>query len=91
MKTPQRASRLVAVLAVLALLATACGGESTSVENADGVTVAGGTPFVASTGTSVNNGLPAVNVLDLSNGEVVNFSTAAPSDKTLVLWFWAPH
>lgn len=91
-----RASRISGCLAGLAvallLILSACGGESTSTQNADGVTVAGGTSFVASTeAASANNGLPAVNMLDLSDGSVVNLATAAPNNKTIVLWFWAPH
>lgn len=80
------------LLVCAALVLAACGGgESTSSVNAEGVPISGGFPFEASTGTSDLNEVPAVNVVDLSDGSVVNLASAVPDERTTVFWFWAPH
>lgn len=35
--------------------------------------------------------LPAVDVLNVANGSKVPFGQLSPSEKPLLLWFWAPH
>ncbi|MDH3754469.1 MAG: hypothetical protein OEU32_11420 [Acidimicrobiia bacterium] len=35
--------------------------------------------------------LPDVDVIDLATGDTVNLTSFAPSDRPIVLWFWAPH
>lgn len=35
--------------------------------------------------------LPKVNVVDIRSGDEVNLASLAPSDKPLLVWFWAPH
>lgn len=35
--------------------------------------------------------LPATVVTNVGDGEKVDFSEIAPSDRPILLWFWAPH
>ncbi|WP_419919585.1 hypothetical protein [Candidatus Poriferisocius sp.] len=35
--------------------------------------------------------LPAVELVDVATGATVNLAGYAPSDRPIVLWFWAPH
>ena len=35
--------------------------------------------------------MPDVDVLDVANGNKVAFGELSPSEKPLLLWFWAPH
>ena len=35
--------------------------------------------------------LPSVEIIDVATGATVNLAGFAPSDRPLVLWFWAPH
>lgn len=38
-----------------------------------------------------NSIVPAVDVVDLATGETVSLASYVPSNKPIVLWFWAPH
>lgn len=72
---------LAGVLLASAVFASACSGSSTN----DGSTArrepAAGEVF----------SLPVVDVLDVANGSKVAFGDLSPSEKPLLLWFWAPH
>ena len=35
--------------------------------------------------------LPAVAAVDLHTGDVIRLDWLLPSDKPVLLWFWAPH
>lgn len=35
--------------------------------------------------------LPAVDVRDILSGETVSVASLVPSDRPVLLWFWAPH
>ncbi len=35
--------------------------------------------------------LPSVELVDVATGDTVNLASFAPSDRAIVLWFWAPH
>lgn len=35
--------------------------------------------------------LPAVDVLDVANGETVALADQLPATRPLLVWFWAPH
>jgi len=51
----------------------------------------GGTALPATDNAPGASGLPAASVTDLATGSTIDFSTIAPSDKSILLWFWAPH
>ncbi|NNK91834.1 MAG: hypothetical protein HKO87_05320 [Acidimicrobiia bacterium] len=71
---------LIAFVGALAVVAAACGG-------GDGSSDAAGPPEeIPGVGA-----LPAVEVLDVATGDSVDVSTLLPSDKPLLVWFWAPH
>ncbi|MBT8214083.1 MAG: hypothetical protein KJP12_02585 [Acidimicrobiia bacterium] len=71
---------LCAFVVALSLVAAACGG-------GDGSGEAAGPPEeIPGVGA-----LPAVEVLDVATGDTVDVSTFLPSDKPLLVWFWAPH
>ena len=35
--------------------------------------------------------LPSVELVDVASGATVNLASFAPSERPIVLWFWAPH
>ena len=35
--------------------------------------------------------IPEVDVVDLATGDTINLASFAPSDRPILLWFWAPH
>ena len=72
---------LLAFVVALSLVAAACGGDGAS------TAPAGGIPEVI----PGIGALPAVEVLDVANGDTVDVSTLLPADKPLLLWCWAPH
>lgn len=86
MKSSKR--RVLAAIAVLAIVASACGA-STKSTTASGVEVSGGAPLQID--NPIVSGLPAVSVFDLATGEQVNLADAASGEKTTILWIWAPH
>lgn len=65
-----------------------CGGSEGSTATSTGT---GGTALPATSNASGSSGLPAASVTDLATGETVDFSTIAPSDRSILLWFYAPH
>ncbi len=87
-----RRSLLFAVVPVL-LFAAACGGDDDSAATETGAgsaradTPAEGPLLVDQAETA----LPAVDVVDVTTGEQINLQSLAPSNRPLLLWFWAPH
>ncbi|MDH3398668.1 MAG: hypothetical protein OEM94_01525 [Acidimicrobiia bacterium] len=45
----------------------------------------------AATATPVASDLPSVEVIDLADDTTFNVASLVPSDRPIVLWFWAPH
>lgn len=91
--------RIVAVALAGGLLLAACGGSSPDAPVADdGTTVTlptpepGPVPDLAIAAASVDSPLPAVAVRQINgDGGWVQFRNELPSDKPLLVWFWAPH
>ena len=48
-------------------------------------------PPEATTAQPVASDLPAVDVIDLAGDATFNVASLVPSDRPIVLWFWAPH
>lgn len=81
------------------LVLAACGGSPAAPVGADGVAVTlpepepGPLPEVPVTPeAAVGSPLPEVTVRQLNgDGGFVQLKNALPSDKPLLVWFWAPH
>ena len=76
-----RPARVAAAFLAGAVFVGACGSSAKS----DGANTNG-----EPTATGVFT-MPAVDVLDVATGGKVPFAKLNPSDKPLLLWFWAPH
>ncbi|MCY3910572.1 MAG: hypothetical protein OXF99_03610 [bacterium] len=93
--------KIVALAAALTLVVTACsGGDSnpeTALTEAPAPTQAPATqapapePATESAAPVPASDLPSVELVDIATGANVNLASFAPSDRPLVLWFWAPH
>jgi hypothetical protein len=77
--------RLTAVLTASALVLAACGGSSTP------ATDTGARPDLAPADPASAALLPAVTVWDVGESEWVQLADYLPSDRPLLLWFYAPH
>ena len=75
----------VFVLAIVAIVAAACGGDEPSPAPPVAPEPA---PPAADAGP---NTLPDVTVLDVASGESVVVSSLAPADRPILVWVWAPH
>jgi len=73
---------------LLAGLVSCGGSEGSTTSTSMG---SGGTALPATDNAPGASGLPAASVTDLATGSTIDFSTIAPSDKSILLWFWAPH
>ncbi|MDE0605356.1 MAG: hypothetical protein OXI18_13215 [bacterium] len=93
--------RVLALAIFLALVATACGDGGDSPETAPtGAPVSTEAPATQApapepaTETAAPvpaSDLPSVELVDVATGATVNLASFAPSDRPIVLWFWAPH
>ncbi|WP_419925819.1 hypothetical protein [Candidatus Poriferisocius sp.] len=90
-------TRLIALAIAVALGAAAC-GDSTAPPTATPATTApteAPAPAAESApqteAPAPASDLPSVDVVDLATGDTVNLAGFAPSDRPIVLWFWAPH
>ena len=77
------------LIAALALFAASCG-------DSEPATPAPATPAPAETATAAatpvpESDLPSVDLINVATGATVNLASFAPSDRPVVLWFWAPH
>lgn len=90
----------VAVLAVAAAVAAACGGADSApvatapAPPADPPAAPEPSPAPESpppADAAGGNDLPAVTVVDVASGESLVLSSLAPADRPILLWFWAPH
>ena len=88
-------TRIVSVALVGGLLLAACGGGGSSLP--EGVTLpepaAGPVPQLAvSPDAALSSPLPEIAVRQINgDGGWVQFKNQLPSDKPLLVWFWAPH
>ena len=85
--TRNRPLRVAASLLASALLVGACG----SADKSAGTDQAKTTKPSDSAAGSERFVLPTVDVLDVATGNKVPFGQLSPSEKPLLLWFWAPH
>jgi hypothetical protein len=83
---------------VLALTVSACGSEGSAPLDANGVAVTipapaeGPAPDLEVAPASVDSPLPDVVVRQINqDGGWVQFKNLLPSDRPLLVWFWAPH
>jgi len=93
-------------LLVLCLIAVACGAGETPSATQNPVPPTSSPPTTASPDTSqtpgsqtppsaaaesFNSVLPDVEVVRIATNEELLLSSLTPSDRPLLLWFWAPH
>ena len=87
--------RSAALAVVLALGAAACGDSSTPTASTSPATTPTQAPAAeqgpASEAPVPESDLPSVEVVNVGTGASVSLAGFAPSDRPLVLWFWAPH
>lgn len=81
--------RFSSMLAVGVFVLASCGGGVGS--NAESDRDLGQRPNLPVDPKSANGLLPNVTVRDLTNDKWVQFANFVPSDKPVLLWFWAPH
>jgi hypothetical protein len=92
-------TRIVAVLLAAGISLTACGGRSASTVGADGQVITVPVPapgpvpnLPVSPEAEAASPLPDVTVRRINgNGGFVQLKNELPSDKPLLVWFWAPH
>ena len=95
---------LLAAIVFLALFAVACSGDPAD-QAGTSATAGEHSPASAPAGPSASNAadeagpsaapiatdLPAIDTINVRTGDTVNLQSLVPSDKPLLLWFWAPH
>lgn len=100
MKSPVSSSRIVAVALAGGLALAACGGGDAAPPVAeDGTTVTLPSPaegpipdLPVSAEAAAGSPLPEVTVRRINGeGGFVQLKNALPSDRPLLVWFWAPH
>lgn len=92
MRSPVRL--LPAFLVALALLAAACGGESTETTGAPADTPTDDAASVAADNIDdlvANDDVRLLEVLDVETGEPTTIADTVTGDRPVLLWFWAPH
>ena len=95
----KRRFKVLALAVALVLSATACGSGDNNPESsspaqtqAPALTAAPAqTQAPESTAPAPTSDLPSVEMVNVTNGATVNLASFAPSDRPIVLWFWAPH
>lgn len=91
--------KILAVAACLAMVAVACGGGDDSPAESSPASTPAPAPTQEPAIESAPEGaapapasdLPSVDLVNVDTGATVNLASFAPSDRPLVLWFWAPH
>ncbi len=98
MTTMRFAARSSAALfALLALVASACGGGSSTDAGAPaeaGSTAADSAAVAAAGNIDIlepNDDVRLLEVLDVTNGEPTTLASTVDGDRPVLLWFWAPH
>ena len=96
-------TRIVAAALAAGITLAACGGSSTpapvGADGADGATITLPTPadgpipdLPVTAAAAAGSPLPAVTVRRINgDGGFVQLKNALPSDRPLLVWFWAPH
>ncbi len=92
--TAQRMTRhkAAAVVAGLALFATACGGSGGgSGQTSDEQTAILESASQNESGLTVSADLVSTEMLDVRTGEPTTLSDVVDGDRAVVVWYWAPH
>ena len=76
--------RLAIGATVLAVLAAGCASGERTVDT-------GARPDLPPSAEAATSPLPPVAVWDVGDSDWVQFADLLPSDKPLLVWFWAPH
>lgn len=92
-------SRIVAAALAGGITLAACGGNPPAPVGADGATVTLAAPvdgpipdMPVSAEAAAGSPLPQVTVRQINgDGGFVQLKNALPSDRPLLVWFWAPH
>ncbi|MDE0118319.1 MAG: hypothetical protein OXT07_17095 [bacterium] len=87
-------ARPVALAIALSLGAAACGDSGAPTASAPATTSPTEAPAERAPDRASPvpvSDLPPVDVVDVATGAAVNLAGFAPSDRPIVLWFWAPH
>lgn len=91
--------RIVAAALVGGIILAACGGSPAAPVGEDGVAITLPTPAAGpipdlpvTPEAAAGSPLPQVTVRQINgDGGFVQFRNELPSDKPLLVWFWAPH
>lgn len=87
--------KVLAVATLLALGAAACadGGDTPAASPTEAPATQAPAPEPApeSAAPAPASDLPSVDLVNVDTGATINLASFAPSDRPLVLWFWAPH
>jgi hypothetical protein len=79
---PRRSA--VLLVAMLALVATACGDEGSSADTAAPVSE-------PATDLTPNDDIRLTEILDVTSGDATTLAATATGDRPVLLWLWAPH
>ena len=86
MTSLRRPTRLLSLVAALALFATACGGGGA---DADPLAVAAAEANESQ--LQVAGNIAATQLLDAQTGEITSLSEVVTGDRAVLVWYWAPH
>ena len=78
-------SRLLLIVATLALFATACGGGTVADPAATEAAASNEAAIVTS------DDISQTQMLDVSSGEITSLSEVVTGDRAVLAWYWAPH
>ncbi len=74
----------VLLIAVLALLASACGESGSSADTTAPLSE-------PATDLTANADIRLTEILDVRSGDATTLADTATGDRPVLLWFWAPH
>lgn len=71
--------------------ATACGGGGGGATSSGAGSSSGGAPGAAGGAASIPASARSRTVTDVATGQGVPLGSLLPTDRALLVWFWAPH
>lgn len=83
--------RLLAIVATLAVLATACGGGSGDGPASQQSTAAIAAAAENSAQLELSSDLAVSQLLDTRDGSIISLGDVITGDRAVLLWYWAPH
>ena len=95
----KRRLKILALAVALVVGATACGSGDDNPESSPPAQTQAPAPTAAPAQTQApenpapapTSELPSVEMVNVTTRASVNLASFAPSDRPIVLWFWAPH